>query len=75
MRFTKLVTILAALAILASIGGMALAQDDVVEIEYWQYNFQARVDAMNELIAQFEAENPGIKVVHNSDIPLRQLPR
>ena len=41
----------------------------MVEIEYWQYNFGARVDAMNMLIEQFEAENPGIKVVHNSDIP------
>ena len=45
------------------------AAGDVVEIEYWQYNFGARVDAMNQLIAQFEAENPGIKVIHNSDIP------
>lgn len=42
---------------------------DVVEIEYWQYNFQARIDAMNQLIELFEAENPGIKVIHNSDIP------
>ena len=44
----------------------------MVEIEYWQYTyiyFGARVDAMNMLIEQFEAENPGIKVVHNSDIP------
>lgn len=45
------------------------ATGDVIEIEYWQYNFGARVDAMNQLIEQFEAENPGIKVVHNSDIP------
>ncbi len=45
------------------------ASTDVIEIEYWQYNFQARIDAMNQLIEQFEAENPGIKVIHNSDIP------
>lgn len=45
------------------------AQDDgVIEIEYWQYNFGARVDAMNMLIEQFEAENPDIRVIHNSDI-------
>jgi multiple sugar transport system substrate-binding protein len=44
------------------------AQDDVVTIEYWQYNFAARVDAMNMLIEQFEAANPDIKVIHNSDI-------
>lgn len=42
---------------------------DVVTIEYWQYFFDARVDAMNRLIQQFEAENPDIRVIHNSDIP------
>ncbi|MCL4863084.1 MAG: extracellular solute-binding protein, partial [Caldilineaceae bacterium] len=42
---------------------------DVIEIEYWQYNFGARIEAMNLLIEQFEAANPGIKVIHNSDIP------
>jgi multiple sugar transport system substrate-binding protein len=47
----------------------AAATGDVIEIEYWQYNFQARIDAMNQLIEMFEAENPGIKVIHNSDIP------
>ncbi|MCB0132639.1 MAG: extracellular solute-binding protein, partial [Caldilineaceae bacterium] len=47
----------------------AMADGDVVEIEYWQYNFGARVEAMDALIAQFEAENPGIKVIHNADIP------
>jgi multiple sugar transport system substrate-binding protein len=45
------------------------AAGDVIEIEYWQYNFGARIEAMNQLIAMFEAENPGIKVIHNSDIP------
>ena len=45
------------------------AQDDVVEIEFWQYNFGARVDAMNALIAQFEEANPDVRVIHNSDIP------
>jgi multiple sugar transport system substrate-binding protein len=43
--------------------------DDVITIEYWQYFFEPRVDAMNYLIEQFEAENPGIEVIHNSDIP------
>ena len=65
----KLFAVIAVLVIFLSLGAVVGAQDDVIEIEYWQYNFQARVDAMNELIAQFEAENPGIKVVHNSDIP------
>ncbi|MBW7885423.1 MAG: extracellular solute-binding protein, partial [Caldilineaceae bacterium] len=45
------------------------AAGEVIEIEYWQYNFEARVKAMNMLIEQFEAANPGIKVIHNSDIP------
>ena len=41
------------------LAGLAFAQ---VEIVYWQYEFGARVDAMNQLIEQFEAENPGITV-------------
>jgi multiple sugar transport system substrate-binding protein len=47
----------------------AAAAGEPIEIEYWQYSFGARIDAMNQLIAQFEAENPNIKVIHNSDIP------
>jgi len=45
------------------------AEPEVVTIEYWQYFFDPRVDAMNRLIQQFEAENPDVRVVHNSDIP------
>ncbi len=44
--------------------GLSLAQDTT--ITYWQYDFGARVDAMTQLIAQFEAENPGIKVVQET---------
>lgn len=69
MLRSRHIAILAVLIILLSLGAVAVAQDDMIEIEYWQYNFGARVDAMNMLIEQFEAENPGIKVVHNSDIP------
>lgn len=69
MLRSRLLAILAVLILLLSLGSLVGAQDDMVEIEYWQYNFGARVDAMNMLIEQFEAENPGIKVVHNSDIP------
>jgi len=39
--------------------GIARAQ---VEIEYWQYTFAQRVQAIDELIKRFEAANPGIKV-------------
>jgi multiple sugar transport system substrate-binding protein len=40
----------------------ALAQK--VQIEYWQYFFDGRVKAIDQLIKQFEAQNPDIKVVH-----------
>ena len=53
---------------LLMVGFQANAQDDVIEIEYWQYFFEARQGAMNMLIEQFEAENPDIRVIHNSDI-------
>ena len=53
-------------ALLAALllGGLAFAQD--IEITYWQYDFGARVDAMTQLIEQFEAENPGIKVIQET---------
>jgi multiple sugar transport system substrate-binding protein len=35
-----------------------------VEIEYWQYTFAQRVQAVDEIIKKFEAANPGIKVKH-----------
>ena len=43
--------------------GPAAAQD-VVEIDYWQYFFQARVDAIDALIERFEDANPDIRVNH-----------
>jgi multiple sugar transport system substrate-binding protein len=65
----KLFALLTVLILVMSLSAVATAQDDVIEIEYWQYNFEARVTAMDMLIEQFEAENPGIHVIHNSDIP------
>ncbi len=47
--------------------------EEAIEIEYWQYNFGARVDAMNQLIANFEEANPNIKVIHNADIPYAEF--
>ena len=47
----------------AEAAGETAAAGEPIEIEYWQYNFGARIDAMNQLIAQFEAENPDIKVI------------
>ena len=44
----------------------ASAQEEPVTITYWQYVFDSRVEAMDQLIAQFEAENPGIRVIHET---------
>ncbi|QUW22823.1 extracellular solute-binding protein [Sporosarcina sp. Marseille-Q4063] len=33
-----------------------------IVLEYWQYAFDAKVKLMDELIKEFEADNPGIKV-------------
>ena len=51
--------ILAGAATAALLPGAASAD---VEIEYWQYFFDARVEAMEQLIASFEEENPDITV-------------
>ncbi len=43
--------------------GAASAQ---TTITYWQYEFQTRMDAMDQLIEMFEAENPDIRVEHET---------
>ncbi|HEY5796945.1 MAG TPA: extracellular solute-binding protein [Bosea sp. (in: a-proteobacteria)] len=50
------------LGLMVSVGAIAGAKAQTVEIEYWQYVFDARVKAMTELIKRFEAANPTIKV-------------
>ena len=40
----------------------ARAAGETTQIEYWQYTFKQRVDAMDELIRQFQAANPDITV-------------
>jgi multiple sugar transport system substrate-binding protein len=35
-----------------------------VEIEYWQYAYATKVDLVNQLIPEFEAANPLIKIKH-----------
>src|SRR5438128_1094652 len=52
----------AALGMVVALAGAARAQ--TVEIEYWQYTFPQRVQAIDELIKRFEAANPGIRVKH-----------
>ena len=46
----------------AGISFMALGSAQAVEIEYWQYVFETRVQAMDQLIENFEAANPDITV-------------
>lgn len=54
------------LGLAMSVGAIAGARAQAVEIEYWQYVFDARIKAMNELIKRFEAANPTIKVKHTT---------
>ncbi|MCU0905883.1 MAG: extracellular solute-binding protein [Rhodobacteraceae bacterium] len=50
-------------ALLASVAAMAATGASAqVEIEYWQYFFEQRVTAMDKLIDNFEAANPGVTV-------------
>ena len=49
----------------AAFGAGAVPQASAVEIEYWQYFFEARVTAMDTLIENFEAANPDITVKTN----------
>src|SRR6056297_3065899 len=51
-----------ALAMATSAAALAASAAQAVEIEYWQYFFDARVEAMETLIENFEAANPDITV-------------
>ncbi len=53
-----------AISALVALGSSASVQADV-EIEYWQYFFEARVTAMDTLIENFQNANPGITVKTN----------
>ena len=44
---------------------VAAAQEPVT-ITYWQYDYETRVAAIDQLIAQFEEANPDIKVVQET---------
>lgn len=41
---------------------LSAGASQAIEIEYWQYFFEARVNAIDTLIEKFEAENPDITV-------------
>ncbi|MEM6637652.1 MAG: extracellular solute-binding protein [Pseudomonadota bacterium] len=51
-----------ALATATSAAAVLSSAANAVEIEYWQYFFDARVTAMEQLIENFEAANPDITV-------------
>ncbi|MEM7768551.1 MAG: extracellular solute-binding protein [Pseudomonadota bacterium] len=51
-----------ALAAATSITGLLASAANAVEIEYWQYFFDARVQAMEQLIENFQEANPDITV-------------
>lgn len=60
MKFGKL----GGMALAAAVGAFSFASTaaKAVEIEYWQYFFDARVQAMEKLIENFQGANPGITV-------------
>lgn len=45
---------------------LAAAASAQTTITYWQYDFAVRVEAMNRLIEMFQAENPDVRVVHET---------
>lgn len=51
-----------ALATATSVAALAGSAANAVEIEYWQYFFDARVKAMDQLIENFQEANPDITV-------------
>lgn len=50
--------------LVAGLSSFAINAAQAVEIEYWQYVFEARVKTMDKLIENFEKANPDIKVKH-----------
>lgn len=62
----RFVSMVLALVLCLMVTGVSLAQEEVVTIEYWQYYYESKAVLMDELIAQFEQENPDIKVVHQT---------
>jgi multiple sugar transport system substrate-binding protein len=56
----------AAFGLALGVGLAASSSAFAVEIQYWQYVFDARVKAMDQLIANFEKANPDIKVTQTT---------
>src|SRR5258708_39361885 len=54
-----------AAVLVLSLVSMGTGQQPVA-ITYWQYFFESKVKLVDELIKQFESQNPGIQVVHEN---------
>lgn len=65
-RRVAVVSLLAMCLLTVLVTTSTLAQAATVTITYWQYEFKSKVEAIDELIKRFEAQNPGIKVVHQT---------
>ncbi|WP_309086479.1 extracellular solute-binding protein [Chelativorans sp.] len=50
--------------LVAGVSFLAMGSAKAVEIEYWQYVFDTRVQAMDQLIQKFQEANPDITVKH-----------
>jgi len=53
-------------ALATGVSLLAIGSAQAVEIEYWQYVFDSRVKAMDQLIGAFQAANPDITVKHTT---------
>ena len=58
-------TVTAAAVLILALAGIGAGQQ-AVTITYWQYFFESKVKLVDELIKQFEAQNPGVRVVHEN---------
>lgn len=62
----KTISLLVVLLIAASLLPLLAYAEEPVTIEYWQYFYESKVNFIDELIGEFEAANPDIKVVHQT---------
>ncbi len=62
----KKLALVLTLVMLLGLAAPAVQAQEVTTIEYWQYYFESKIVLVDELIAQFEQENPDIKVVHQN---------
>lgn len=63
MRAFVPILVVAGLLFGLTVGGSAQQQ---VTITYWQYFFESKVRLVDQLIQQFQTQNPGIRVVHEN---------